>query len=75
MRPVEAVDVVLPVKPMCCRRCQHPLQGEDPQPQRHQVTEIPPVKPVVTEYQLHRLVCPACGEATRAEVPAGVPTG
>jgi hypothetical protein len=33
------------------------------------------VKPVVTEYQLHQLVCPACGEATRAEVPPGVPTG
>ena len=73
--PVEEVDVVVPVKPVRCRRCQHPLQGEDAQPQRHQVTEVPPVKPVVTEYQLHQLVCPACGEATRAEVPAGVPTG
>jgi transposase len=73
--PVEEVDVVVPVKPERCHHCQHLLQGEDPQPQRHQVTEIPPVKPVMTEYQLHRLVCPACGEATRAEVPAGVPTG
>jgi len=73
--PIETVDVVVPVKPERCRRCQHPLQGEDPQPQRHQVTEIPPVKPVVTEYQLHALVCPACGEATRAELPPGVPTG
>ena len=60
--PVKTVDIVIPVKPERCRHCQQPLQGEDPQPQRHQVTEIPPVKPVVTEYQLHRLVCPACGE-------------
>jgi transposase len=73
--PVAEVDVVVPVKPERCHHCQHLLQGEDPQPQRHQVTEIPPVKPVVTEYQLPRLVCPACGEETRAEVPAGVPTG
>jgi transposase len=73
--PVEEVDVVVPVKPERCHHCQHLLQGEDPQPQRHQVTEIPPVKPVVTEYQVHRLVCPACGEETRAEGPAGVPTG
>lgn len=73
--PVEQVDVVMPVKPERCPRCQHPWHGEDPQSQRHQVTEIPPVKPMVTEYPLHRLVCPACGEATRAEVPAGVPTG
>ncbi len=73
--PVEEVDVVVPVKPERCRHCQHPLQGEDLQPQRQQVTEIPPVKPVVTEYQLHRLICPVCGEATRAELPVGVPTG
>jgi transposase len=39
------------------------------------VPEIPPVKPVVSEYQLHELVCPACGETTRAELPPGVPTG
>ena len=75
LRPVEEVDVVIPVKPERCPRCQHLLPGEDPQPQRHQVTEIPPRKPAVTEYQLHRLVCPACGEATRAELPAGVPAG
>jgi len=73
--PVEQVAVIIPVKPERCHHCQHLLQGEDPQPQRHQVTEIPPMKPVVTEYQLHRLVGPACGEETRAEVPAGVPTG
>jgi transposase len=30
---------------------------------------------VITEYQLHRLVCAVCGEVTRAEVPAGVATG
>jgi transposase len=73
--PVEAVDGVRAVKPERCRRCQHPLAGEDPVPQRHQVTDIPPVKPVVTEYQLHQLVCPVCGDVTRAELPAGVPTG
>ncbi len=73
--PFEEVDMVVPVKPERCRHCQHPLQGEDSQPQRHQVTEIPRVKPVVTEYRLYQLVCPACGEATWAELPPGVPTG
>jgi transposase len=72
---LEQVDVVIPVKPERCARCQHPLHGEDDQPQRHQVTELPPVQPIVTEYQLHRLVCPVCGETTRAQLPAGVPTG
>jgi hypothetical protein len=73
--PVEEVDGVMLVTPARCRRCQQSFQGEDPQPQRHQVTESPPVKPVVTEYRLHPLICSACGEATRAEVPPGVPQG
>ena len=72
---MEEVHTVVPVKPPQCHRCQHPLHGEDPQPQRHQVTELPPVQPVVTEYQLHRLLCPACGVPTRAALPVGVPTG
>jgi transposase len=73
--PVEEVEVVIAVKPARCRRCQHRLEGEDAQPERHQVAEIPPIKPVVTEYQLHQLSCPSCGELTRAEPPVGVPTG
>jgi transposase len=73
--PVEEVDVVIPVKPVQCPRCQQPLQGDDPQPQRQQVTEIPPVKPVIMEYQLHQLRCQACAAVTRAELPVGVPLG
>lgn len=73
--PVAEGDVVVSLKPERCAYCQYPLQGEDPQPQRQQATEIPPVKPVVTEYQLQALVCPACDEATRAELAPGVPTG
>ena len=73
--PLADVEAVLPVKPTHCARCQHPLHGEDAQPQRHQGTALPPVKPVVTEYQLHCLVCPACGAATRADLPLGVPPG
>ena len=37
--------------------------------------EIPPITPVVTEYQWHQLVCSVCGEVTRAPWPAGVPSG
>ena len=73
--PVAEVDVVIAVKPERCRRCQYPRQGEDAQPERRQVMEIPPIKPVVTEYQLHQLGCPACGEATRGELPVGVSSG
>ena len=73
--PMEEVDTVVPVTPQQCRRCQHPLQGEDPQPHRHQVTEVPPRKPHVTEYPLHQLCCPACGMLPRAALPGGVSPG
>jgi transposase len=40
---------------------------------RHQVIELPPLKPHVTEYQLHRLYCPCCGITTCGQLPLGVP--
>src|SRR5438128_2544050 len=73
--PVEEVDEVVDIKPEQCLHCHAPLSGDDPTPWRHQVIEIPPIKPVVTEYQWHQLVCPECGETTRAPWPAGVPSG
>ena len=73
--PVEAVDEVVVIKPEQGAHCHAPLSGDDPQPWRHQVIEIPPITPVVTEYQWHQLVCATCGEVTRAPWPAGVPRG
>src|SRR6266852_4846140 len=73
--PIEEVDEVVVLKPEQCPRCHASLAGDDPTPWRHQVIEIPPIKPVVTEYQWHQLVCPACGATTRAPWPAGVPSG
>ena len=73
--PVEEVQEVVVIKPEQCMHCDAPLGGDDPTPWRHQVIEIPPIKPVVTEYQWHQLVCAACGEVTRAPWPAGVPSG
>ena len=73
--PVTEVDEVRALKPARCARCHQPLEGDDPQPQRHQVFEIPPIRPMITEYQLHQLACPSCGEVTHAAWPAGVPMG
>ena len=75
LTPLEEVDTVIPVRPLQCLRCQHPLQGEDPQPHRHQLTELPLMKPVVMASQVPRLCCPTCGTPTHADVPVGVPTG
>lgn len=74
-RPFLPADVTHPVKPSACGVCGHKLHGDDPRPWRHQVLELPVLKPEVTEYQLHSLSCPSCGATTCAELPAGVPRG
>jgi transposase len=73
--PVAEVDEVVVLKPEQCQGCHAPLSGDDASPLRHQVIEIPPIKPVITEYQWHQLTCPECGEMTRAPWPDGVPRG
>ena len=73
--PTEQCDDVQTVKPTECRRCSDELSGSDPEPLRHQVWELPEIKPHVTEYQLHRLECAHCGATTCAELPVGVPRG
>jgi len=72
--PPEQVDETKDHKPTSCRGCGSTLSGEDRAPLRHQVTEIPPVEPTIVEHRLHALSC-ACGVTTRAELPAGVPSG
>lgn len=73
--PAEQVSEIIPLIPPNCRGCGESLTGEDLDPLRHQVWEIPPIEPIITEYQRHRLSCPNCGKITCAELPAGVPTG
>jgi transposase len=73
--PVDRVDRVVTVRPAACRHCHHALSAtgrERGEPRRHQVTELPPIVPHLTEYQCPAIVCPACGETTQAPVPADV---
>lgn len=73
--PTGECDAVETLKPTGCRRCGAKLRGSDPEPWRHQVWELPEIRPIVTEYQRHRLTCACCGETTCAALPAGVPPG
>jgi transposase len=70
--PIERVNELVEHHPDACRRCGQLLQGNDPEPLRHQVIEIPPITPVVIEHRLHRLVCPCCSTSTCASLPADV---
>jgi transposase len=49
--------------------------GERLEPRIHQVVEIPPIVPDVTEYILGRRRCPYCNTVTSAPLPQGVPPG
>ena len=73
--PPERLSAAVDCMPAACRRCGHQLRGTDPTPIRHQVAELPEVRPEVVEYRRHRLTCPGCGVTTRAPLPAGVPAG
>jgi transposase len=75
LKPVEEVDRLIEVTPTACEQCGALLLGEDLQPVRHQVTEVPPVMPVVTEYRCHTLSCLVCGAQTQAPWPGDMPTG
>lgn len=73
--PPERLTGAIDCRPTACRGCGHRLSGADPEPIRHQVAELPEVRPDVVEYRLHRLACPRCGLRTRGDLPAGVPRG
>ncbi|WP_197909548.1 IS66 family transposase [Gemmata massiliana] len=74
-RPDLPADTVIELRPSTCDRCAHVLTGDDAQPLRHQVIELPPVRPQVTEYRRHRLACPNCGRVSCPALPAEVRGG
>src|SRR5512147_1294427 len=41
--PPEQLRLVIECKPPHCRWCHQPLHGDDPEPIRHQVAEVPPI--------------------------------
>jgi len=48
--PTEECQDVISCKPVVCRRCGGKLAGSDLAPLRHQVWELPEIRPLVTEY-------------------------
>jgi len=75
--PSEKVDRLEPVYPAECSRCTGAVVSKKQAPAawRHQVVELPPVKPHVTEYQQHWGWCEKCECYTAADLPTGVTRG
>jgi hypothetical protein len=59
-----------------CGHCQADLRGVEPQAVlRHQLTELPPIMPVMIETRQAEVVCPDCQRITRGELPVGWTAG
>jgi len=69
------VDRIVDARPVACGQCGAALVGDDAQPARHQVAEVPRVEPTVTEYRQHTLTCGCCGARTTAPWPQEMPRG
>ena len=71
---VDECESVLNHHPVTCRCCGEKLRGEDANPYRHQIIEIPPINSIIVEHRLHQLMCDECGNLTRATLPVDVHT-
>ncbi len=74
----DQIDEVVDHHPRSCPKCQAALSSELPDalpPLRHQVWELPKVKPLVTEHRSHTVECPECHrlvKAANSQVPTEV---
>ena len=73
---VEEPDRIIEAAVEGCQHCQADLRGVAPQTVvRHQLTEVPPITPVVLETRQAEVRCPDCQRVTRGELPAGLASG
>jgi transposase len=67
---------IIEVPVVWCAHCQADLRGVEPRRVvQHQLTELPPITPVVIETRPPEVVCPDCQRVTRGELPAGLDGG
>lgn len=73
--PPEKVTRTVDCFPDACRGCGAQLsKTPDDAPHVHQVVDIPPIEPDVTEFRRHRVTC-GCGVTTCGALPEGAPAG
>jgi transposase len=74
--PEAEVNEIVPVYPTACPQCDQSLSPELRSiglPLRQQQFDLPEIKPIVTEYQLHSVCCPGCGDLVTAPRPEHLP--
>ena len=73
--PTEDVDDVVVCLPPSQCECGGSIKAETHKKKRHQVHELPVVKPMVTEYQRVFGQCACCNQHHFGDLPVGVPSG
>jgi transposase len=70
---VDNPDQVVVASVVECQHCHASLKGIQPDEiVKRQITEIPPVKPVVIETQQHKTTCPHCQQINYGALPKGL---
>lgn len=69
--PPERVHEAVEMFPAVCEGCGHGLPATpDAEPTRHQVIDLAPIAPWITEFRRHEVQCAGCGYSTRADYDA-----
>ena len=70
---VDNPDQVIVASVAQCEGCHANLKGIEPDEViRRQMTEIPPVKPIVIETRQHKKTCPRCQQINHGALPTGL---
>lgn len=69
-------DITVEIPHDNCSRCGAPvIEAKVTRVERRQIVDLPPIKPVVTEYRGSVKECPCCGKESRALFPDHIPHG
>ena len=73
LKQVSNPDEIVKIEPHYCKDCGCSLDNIEPHiHSKRQVIDIPPVKPIVTEYQNYSKKCPRCGKSQTSSYPDNV---
>ena len=72
LMPEKFIKNRIPLKPDACTCGSTNIEKTDEEPMRHQIVDIPPIEPQVTEYVQHFFRCKDCGELIYKPLPDDV---
>ena len=69
----DSPDEIIKLEPNYCNICGSSLDNQQAELQsKRQVIDIPPIRPIITEYQNYKKRCPNCGHDQQSDYPIGI---